>query len=174
MGAEELTKLKEKIKENENSILQTNREISKLYLEEKVMRYILLQEELSKLTNENEKIKKKALELKQSMCNHRLLFFSSLYKERLQYQPSFMCLECGKQISGFMNDEQTCVNENQVTENDYGIFGDSMQYGKLHEKYENLQEQGLSYEKIKEIIEKEITNNKEKAMESKKLILRKK
>ena len=157
---ERLKVLKEEITKNNKKIDSINNEISKLLLDDKVKKYIKLQQGLANITNKIDNNKKKLIEIEQNICNHKLLFFQSLYYDRLDHQPTFLCLECGKQIIGFIDEEQICVNEDHLIENDQAIFGICMQYGELREKCLDLKEQGLSIENIDKELRKELDNKK--------------
>ena len=153
---EKLKILKDEITKNYERVDSINSEVSKLLLNDNVKKYIKLQQELSKLINRIEVSNKKLIKIEQEICNHRLLFFQSLYSNR---QPNFLCIECGKQLNGFIKEDQICVNEDHLIENDQGIFGICIEYGNLKDKYLELKKQGLSIEEIGVKLKEELKND---------------
>lgn len=156
---EKLKSLKEEINKNNERIDSINSEISKLLLDDNVKKYIKLQKDLSAMTNKIENNKRKLIKIEQDVCDHKILFFQSLYYKRLFYQPTCLCIECDKQINGFINDDQICINEDHLIENDQGVFGICIEYGKLKDKYFELKEQGLSIEEICVKLKEELKND---------------
>lgn len=100
----------------------------------------------------------------QDKCNHELVFFISLYYNKLMYYPSYVCLECGKGINGPLKEGQMCVNENQILETPEGLLGNYKDLAKIKNYYDKLKEE-LTKEEINNILQEEFktkSNNKVK------------
>lgn len=79
-------------------------------------------------------------------CEHELVYFVSSYYKRLMYIPKFVCLNCGKEINGILNENQACVNKEDMN-NDYDNIRE-LNITKYY--YHELKYEGLSIKEIKD------------------------
>ena len=144
----ELDNLKEQLIKNEQQIKINNEKNDELLNNSYVKQYIEVQHDLKKLHLSSVDLKRKIVLLNQELCSHNILYITSIHYNRLLYRPNYKCLDCMKEISGFIDNNQVCINEQFLYGNDQEVYGKDREYNKLHFKYHELKEQNLSDDEI--------------------------
>ena len=166
-----MEKLEQEIKTTEKEIKQMSKEIDELLKDEKVFRYVHLKNELEKLQAINEYNKNTLKLITQKNCNHKLVCFTSAFYKVLKYNPSFVCLNCDKILEGYLNDDQTCINEQYIYETADGVFGNKQKYIEIKYRFNKLKKQGYSIEEIEKQLQTDFNKDTD---EKPKIIIRKK
>ena len=165
---EEMTK--EDIEENINNlstITEFNKynldlkkkELNKLKQHSAVKKYIDMESMVDFLSEDIEKNKQKISILKQHICNHNIVYFSSYNLKQLKYNPTFKCICCGKDISGSL-DNQICINEDYLNKNDSSYYGSKDEYLYLSYIYSELKETSTSQDEIVDKLHFELERKK--------------
>ena len=170
----ELKKVRDIYNQVKYCINNKNTEIEKKTKDESVRQYLSLLSQKENLEEDKEILLSKITLLEQKICDHEYLYLMTLPKKTMTYIPSFRCLSCGKPLLGFINNNQICINEQYVEDDENSYHGDTYEYMMIQYKYNELKEENMSNDDIyKELIE-ELSKNHNKLSKKIRLIRKEK
>ena len=147
-------------KQIEYGLKNKKSEIKKMEQDKVIRNYLTMVSQKSDLEEDAGKLKEKIELLEQKLCDHKLVYLISLPKKSVEYCPNFKCLCCGKNIVGELNDNQVCINENYLVENEYYYTGDIEEYISMRMRYKDLVEYGDDNKSIMKDLRKRYYNDK--------------
>ncbi len=140
------------------------KELKELKRNEEVRKYILINSSINDMNEELESISNELYFLEQKVCNHSLIYLIEYPKKTMAYVPLFRCLSCGKTLTGFIENDQFCVNSDFLHETDMGFHGSHTEFLELLLKNNDYENDGLSvksrYDLIYNDLKKEHKNGK--------------
>ncbi len=153
----------EELKMNKNirsqigySLELKRQELNNIKNNEIVRKYMILKDRIKGLEEEDSRIKNKMISLEQKICDHRFLYLISypLYSKR--YMPCFYCIGCQKTITGTLEDNQICINENYLEKQNDRYTGTLEEYRNLRSEYLLMKNDNYKDEEIKEELIKNV------------------
>lgn len=147
-ASDELIRSKEMYRQIKYGLDNKSEEIKKMEKLSEVKNYLIVLSQKEGLEEDIDKVREKIIILEQKLCTHDILYLLSYPKKSLAYCPNFKCLCCGKNINGFIDEDQYCINERFLKENEYYYGGDIYEFMTLQYKYNELFDIGETEEEI--------------------------
>ena len=130
------------------SIDNKKQELNGIKGNEIVRKYINLNNRIEELELEDIEIKNNIKLLEQEICDHNILYLMSYQTYSFQYNPCFYCVECKKSMTGMLEKNQTCINEEYLERDVTNYSGSLDEYKMIRSEYKRLFDEGYTIEEI--------------------------